>query len=116
MLAAQGELPPVTRLSRAGTHRLIPSNYLDEGDSVLTRLTGDEGELALLFELDQATNDRGAAENGRAPAIGPDELVFGVPYYRTVNAAFVHAHPLGARFNGPERGASSRSCRTASTR
>jgi hypothetical protein len=31
--------------------------------------------------------------------------VFGVPYYRIVNAAFCHAHPLGGRFNGPDRGA-----------
>jgi hypothetical protein len=31
--------------------------------------------------------------------------VFGVPNYRIVNAAFVHAHPLGSRFNGPDRGA-----------
>ena len=33
------------------------------------------------------------------------ELVFGVPYYRMVNAAFTHAHPFGSRFNGPQRGA-----------
>ena len=31
--------------------------------------------------------------------------MFGVPYYRIINAAFVHAHPLGSRFNGPDRGA-----------
>jgi hypothetical protein len=31
--------------------------------------------------------------------------VFGVPNYRVVNAVFTHAHPLGSRFNGPERGA-----------
>ena len=33
------------------------------------------------------------------------ELLFGVPYYRTVNASFTHPHPLGSRFNGPDRGA-----------
>jgi hypothetical protein len=31
--------------------------------------------------------------------------VFGVPHYRIINAAFTHAHPLGSRFNGPDRGA-----------
>jgi len=31
--------------------------------------------------------------------------VFGVPYYRLINAAFTHPHPLGSRFNGPARGA-----------
>jgi hypothetical protein len=45
------------------------------------------------------------AENDRLPGIGIRELVFGVPYYRIINAAFVHAHPLGSRFNGPDRGA-----------
>ncbi len=39
------------------------------------------------------------------PGIGVRELLFGVPYYRVVNAAFTHAHPLGSRFNGPDRGA-----------
>ena len=28
---------------------------------------------------------------------GIHELVFGVPYYWIVNAAFCHAHPLGSR-------------------
>jgi hypothetical protein len=31
--------------------------------------------------------------------------VFGIRHYRIVNAAFCHAHPLGSRFNGPDRGA-----------
>jgi len=39
------------------------------------------------------------------PGIGLNELVFGVPCSRIVNAAFTHAHPLGSRFNSPERGA-----------
>jgi RES domain len=28
-----------------------------------------------------------------------------VPNYRVINAAFTHAHPLGSRFSGPDRGA-----------
>ncbi len=28
-----------------------------------------------------------------------------MPSYHVINAAFCHAHPLGARFNGPDRGA-----------
>ena len=31
--------------------------------------------------------------------------MFGVAFASVVNAAFCHPHPLGARFNGPERGA-----------
>ncbi|MEZ4269541.1 MAG: RES family NAD+ phosphorylase [Myxococcota bacterium] len=92
-------------LRRPNTHRLIPSKFLERGDSVLTRLTDDEDDLRALYALEGATNDRLSAESGAALAIGPAELVFGVPNYRVINAAFAHAHPLGSRFNGPERGA-----------
>src|SRR5690606_29500735 len=44
-------------------------------------------------------------EQALLPGIGPDELLAGVPFASIVNAAFCHAHPLGARFNGPDRGA-----------
>src|ERR1039458_6716743 len=33
------------------------------------------------------------------------ELVFGVPHYHIINAAFTHARPEGSRFNGADRGA-----------
>ena len=97
-------LPPVTLVRRYDTHRLIPSQYRDPG-SVLGLIADDDAHLAELFDLDHATNDRLLAENQRLGGIGVHELVFGVPYYRTVNAAFTHAHPFGSRFNGPERGA-----------
>jgi len=94
-----------TALVRAAdTHRLIPSKYSAGGDSVLARIADDDAHLADLFELDGATNDRLLAENALLPGIGIAELVFGVPYHRVVNAAFCHAHPLGSRFNGPDRG------------
>ena len=104
-MPAAAEFPPVRRLARRDTHRLIPSKYSEGGDSVLTRIAGDDAHLAEIFELDSATNDRLLAENDRLPGIGVHELVFGVPHYRIVNAAFTHAHPLGSRFNGPDRGA-----------
>lgn len=72
---------------------------------MLAELADDDKHLADLFELDNATNERMRAEQGLAPGIGVDELVFGVPNYRIVNAAFVHARPEGSRFNGQERGA-----------
>lgn len=37
--------------------------------------------------------------------IGVHELVFDVPHYHVINAAFTHAQPQGSRFNGPNRGA-----------
>jgi RES domain-containing protein len=72
---------------------------------VLTRIADSDGHLADIFDLDNATNDRLHAENDLLPGIGVRELLFGVPYSRIVNAAFTHAHPLGSRFNGPDRGA-----------
>ena len=72
---------------------------------MLTQLAQDEATLSALYDLDNATNDRLLAENDRAVGIGSRELVFSVPYYRIVNAAFTHPHPLGGRFNSPERGA-----------
>ncbi len=97
-------LPPVTLVRRYDTHRLIPSQYAEPG-SVLALIADDDAHLADIFQLDHATNDRLLAENQRFGGIGVHELIFGVPYYRMVNAAFTHPHPFGSRFNGPERGA-----------
>ena len=99
------ELPRTTLVRRNDTHRLIPSQHRDEGRTVLARLAASGAELADLYDLDNATNDRLLAENDLLPGIRLHELLFGVPYYRTVNASFTHPHPLGSRFNGPDRGA-----------
>jgi hypothetical protein len=96
-------LPPVSQLEQDDTHRLIPSRNTEE--SVLNRLASDPNELEALFELEGATNERLQGEAGLLPGIGVRELVFGLTYAHIVNAAFTHAHPLGSRFNGPDRGA-----------
>ena len=98
-------LPRVRLIRQYDTHRLIPSKYSEGSESVLAEIAEDDEHLQAIFDLDNATNDRLLAENDLLPGIGIHELVFGVPYYRIVNAAFCHAHPLGSRFNGPERGA-----------
>jgi RES domain-containing protein len=98
-------LPRTNLVRRNDTHRLIPSRYSDGGASVLTRIAGGADHLRDIFDLDNATNERLLAENELLPGIGIRELVFAVPYYRIINAAFCHAHPLGSRFNGPDRGA-----------
>ena len=99
------EIPPVSRVNQPDTYRLIPSKYLPKGDSVLTLIADDDDHLAAIFKLDDATNERLLGERGRLPGIGPEELLAGVPFASIVNAAFCHAHPLGSRFNGPDRGA-----------
>lgn len=96
---------PLTQLRQFDTCRLIPSRFVDQEDSVLVPLSEDAAHLSDIFELDNATNQRLIAEHGRASGIGVDELVFGVPNFRIINAAFTYARPEGSRFNGDERGA-----------
>lgn len=87
----------------AGTHRLIPAKY--GATSVLESLPLPANVLADLSELDAATNERKIAESGGNRAIGPGELLLGVPEAHIVNAAFSHPGPNGGRFHSPQRGA-----------
>ena len=98
-------VPHLAVLRRFDTCRLIPSRFADSEDSVLAPLAADDAVLRDLFDLDNATNDRLRGESGLLPGIGMDELVFGVPNFRIVNAAFTYARPEGSRFNDGERGA-----------
>jgi hypothetical protein len=95
---------PTSFIDRSDTHRLIPAQYADGGASVLSRLTDDDEILEGIFELDNATNDRLLAESRLAPGVDERELVFGIPQYRIINAAFCHPSPAGSRFNSPDRG------------
>ena len=97
--------PIITLVRQIDTHRLIPSRHSDGDETVFVRIADDDEHLRAIFELDAATNDRMLAEHQRFPGIGIEELVFGVPWSHVVNATFCHPHPLGGRFNGPERGA-----------
>jgi hypothetical protein len=93
--------PQLSRIESQDSHRLVPSKY---GESVLAQIADDDAQLRDIFDLDHATNERLIAENNLLPGIGIRELVFDVPHYRIINAAFCHAHPLGSRFGGPDRG------------
>jgi hypothetical protein len=97
--------PKQTTLRQFDTCRLIPSRFADAEDSVLTPLAENIDILHELFELDNATNERLRGEYGGLPGIGVDELVFGVPNFRIINAAFTYARPEGNRFSDAERGA-----------
>jgi hypothetical protein len=100
-----GHVRKLTNLRQFDTCRLIPSRFADIEDSVLTPLAEDDDMLRDLFDLDNATNERLRGEFGGLPGIGPDELVFGVPFFRIINAAFCYPRPEGSRFNDGERGA-----------
>ncbi len=97
--------PPLTLVRQFDTHRLIPSQHVPPGESVLVDIADDDQHLQAIFELDAATNERLLAEHEHLPGIGVEELVFGVPYSAVINASFCHANPLGSRFSGPDRGA-----------
>lgn len=96
---------PTILLRQYDLHRLIPSRFTEDEDSVLAPIADDGAHLGDLFELDNATNQRLLAESDRLPGIGVDELVFGIPNFRAINAAFAYPRPEGSRFNGPDRGA-----------
>ncbi|HWL30452.1 MAG TPA: RES family NAD+ phosphorylase [Burkholderiaceae bacterium] len=97
--------PPLTLVRQSDTFRLLPSRFADQEDSVLGPLAESAAHLKDLFILDNATNQRLRAERGAMPAIGIDELVFGVPNFRIINAAYTYPRPEGSRFNDGRRGA-----------
>jgi hypothetical protein len=84
----------------APTYRLIPSRFppIAAFESVASA-----DDLAAVMELEGWTNDRLVAE--RLARLPRDQWVFGVPNGSVVMAAFLHAPPTGARFNGGELGA-----------
>ncbi|HMC78197.1 MAG TPA: RES family NAD+ phosphorylase [Vicinamibacterales bacterium] len=98
-------VPPLALVRQFDTHRLVPSKYSAGGDSALARIADDDDHLQAIFALDAATNDRLLAQHQRFLGIGVEEMVVGVPFAHVVNAPFCHPHPLGSRFNGPDRGA-----------
>jgi RES domain-containing protein len=98
-------LPGTLKVDQRDTHRLIPAQFADGGTSILTLLTDYAEVLEGIFELDNFTNDRLLAESGLAPGIDARELVFGIPSYRIINAAFCYPAPTDSRFNSADRGA-----------
>jgi hypothetical protein len=96
-------LPPSSLIFRRDTHRLIPSKYSGRGP--LEEIADTATQVEDLAALSSVTDERPLAERGLLPAISPHELVSGVPYAQVINAAFTYAHPLGSRFNNPDRGA-----------
>lgn len=98
-------LPPTAAIRQFDTVRLIPSRFSDKTESVLQPIADDGPHLNDLFDLDNATNQRLVGEFGGLPGIGVDELVFGIPNFRIINAAFTCPRPEGSRFNNGERGA-----------
>lgn len=93
----------VVRAAFARTVRLVSTANLRR--AVLSALVEDE-DLAALAEIEGATSGRLIAEYRGGEAVEANELVYGVPHARFINAAFAYAKPRELnRFNGPGRGA-----------
>ena len=56
--------PRTTLVRQIDTHRLIPSRFAAQEDSVLAGIAENEAHLTALFDLDNATNDRLRGERG----------------------------------------------------
>ena len=76
--------PKTTHLEQDDTRRLIPNRFFDEGESVLSRLGLPPAQMAQLYQLDDATNERLAGEANLLPGITVHELVFGVPHFHII--------------------------------
>ena len=97
--------PPTREVRWDDAHRLIPDAHVHSGAPILATLSGG-ADVDDLVALAGATSRRVLVQQGRIPSgIHADELVFGVPEWPVVNAAYCYPHPQGARFNGPDRGA-----------
>jgi RES domain-containing protein len=95
---------PLAREAFERTVRLVASARLRE--AVLTPLADDDGERALLAEIEGATSSRLIAQERGFGGITADELVHGVPHARFINASFAYAKPREPnRFNPADRGA-----------
>jgi len=91
-------------VARNNTVRLIPTRYADDAEGVLASLNVPQSQFDNLLQLEGATNDRVTGEANLLPGISVHELVFGVPYYHIINAAFTYARPGGTRFSSSYRG------------
>lgn len=94
--------PPLVRLRRRDTHRLIPSRYPPVG--IFDAVAAPE-DLDLVIELEGWTNDRLSAELGVLHRLPRGEWVLGRPQASVIMAAFCHPAPGGGRFNDAELGA-----------
>lgn len=95
---------PTIREAFPRTIRLVSSARLR--DPVMVPLADDEGDLALLAEIEGATSGRLIAEDRGLGALTADELVHGVPHAKFINASFAYSKPREPmRFNPANRGA-----------
>ncbi len=95
---------PTVREAFPRTVRLVSSARLRE--TVMAPLADEEGELELLAEIEGATSRRLVAEERGFGNLPADQLVYGVPHAKFINASFAYSKPRELmRFNPADRGA-----------
>ena len=72
---------------------------------MLSAVAGNAQEIEDLVLLDGATNDRVQSEQRGFIGISTFELVYGIPNFHIVNAAYTHPNESGSRFSDYTRGA-----------
>lgn len=104
MVGSEAGTLPLVREAFERTVRLVTSARLRE--AVMTPLADNADDLALLAEIEGATNSRLIAEERGYGGLTADELVHGIPHARFINASFAYAKPRQPnRFNPADRGA-----------
>lgn len=95
---------PVVTEAFPRTVRLVATARLRA--AVLAPLVDGDDELALLAEIEGATNTRLVAQDRGISGLAANELVYDVPHAHFINASFAYAKPQQPnRFNGADRGA-----------
>ncbi len=90
-------------LRQADTVRLLPSARLKA--PALAPLADTPDEFDALVELESATHGRLRAQESGLAGLSAREMVFNVPNFSFINAAFAYTRPGGNRFNRTNRGA-----------
>ncbi len=90
-------------LRQADTVRLLPSARLKA--PALAPLADTAEEFDALVQLESATHGRLRAQESGLGGLAAREMVFNVPNFTFINAAFAYTRPGGNRFNRPDRGA-----------
>ncbi|MFN8542764.1 MAG: RES family NAD+ phosphorylase [Candidatus Binatia bacterium] len=94
--------PPLRRVRRPTTHRLVASRWPATG--ILDTISAAE-DLEAVADLEGWTNDRLQEELGPLTRIPREEWVVGTPHASVVMAAFCHPAQDGGRFSSAELGA-----------
>lgn len=98
-MSGPAQWPRTAPVAFDNTQRLIPGKYTEDAEHALADLSDSDDELTALIQLSAATNSRLQAQEEHHPGgLGREDVVFGVPFSKIVNAAFTYPGE-GGRFH-----------------